>query len=60
MSKKCSVHTFARPTGAARVPGVQDDFLAVVRAVAKRHAQEDHAAEIAALAASQPAIGVKQ
>jgi hypothetical protein len=47
MSKKRSDHTIARSIGAARVSAPDDDFLAIVRALAKRHAREDHAAEIA-------------
>jgi hypothetical protein len=56
MSSIRSVHTFARPNGAATVSarpkgGAQlpphDDILAVVRALAKRAAREDHAREVA-------------
>jgi hypothetical protein len=47
MSKKSSDRTIARSIGAARVSALHDDFLAIVQALAKRHAREDHAAEIA-------------
>jgi hypothetical protein len=47
----------ARSIGAARVSALHDDLLAIVRALAKRHAREDHAAEIAN--ASQPAIRIE-
>ena len=43
----------------ARVTTVHDEFLAIVRALAKRHAREDYAAEIAARSTSQPAIKVE-
>lgn len=32
---------------AARGPALDEDFLAIVRALAKRHAREDYAAEVA-------------
>jgi hypothetical protein len=58
MPTKRSDHTIARSIGAARVSAVHDDFVAIVRALAKRHAREDHAAEIARHA-SQTAIRVE-
>jgi hypothetical protein len=38
---------------------IHEDFLAIVRALAKRHAREDYAAEIAASTASQTASKVE-
>jgi hypothetical protein len=41
---------------ATRASPVHDEFLAIVRALAKRHAREDYAAEIAARTASQSKV----
>lgn len=66
MSLARSDHTFVRPNGATRVSarwkeGVQspsnDDFLAVVMALAKRAAREDHAREATQCRQASSAVG---